>query len=147
MTRTIIRKESYEYQMNEHSQCEIVEYSNVLDYSSHSDPKLSQGKNILLNVNFAICIFSQLRESKHLKGQLDPPVSDGNVFAPKEVSWTLLLDENTTKLYPGLMIQSRPCWPQAGLGLVITKYQAIFMRNCDHFLFHEFSSSLSLCFC
>ena len=25
--------------------------------------------------------------SKHLKGQLDPPVSDGNVFAPKEVSW------------------------------------------------------------
>ena len=26
--------------------------------------------------------------SKHLKGQLDPPVSDGNVFASKQVSWT-----------------------------------------------------------
>ena len=28
--------------------------------------------------------------SKHLKGQLDPPVSDGNVFASKQVSWTPL---------------------------------------------------------
>ena len=28
--------------------------------------------------------------SKHLKGQLDPTVSDGNVFAPKEVSWSPL---------------------------------------------------------
>ena len=28
---------------------------------------------------------------KHLKGQLDPPVSNGHVFGPKEVSWTRLL--------------------------------------------------------
>ena len=27
------------------------------------------------------------RKSKHLKGQLDPPVGNGNVFAPMEVSW------------------------------------------------------------
>ena len=32
-----------------------------------------------------------------LKGQLDPPVSNGHVFAPKEVSWISLLVENTTK--------------------------------------------------
>ena len=31
------------------------------------------------------------RKSKHLKGQLDPPVGNGNVFAPKEVSWISLL--------------------------------------------------------
>ena len=29
--------------------------------------------------------------------------------------------ENTLKLYSGLMIQSRPCWPKAGFGLVPTK--------------------------
>ena len=28
--------------------------------------------------------------SKHLKGQLDPPVGNGHVFGPKEVSWTPL---------------------------------------------------------
>ena len=26
--------------------------------------------------------------SKHLKGQLDPPVGNGHIFGPKEVSWT-----------------------------------------------------------
>ena len=31
------------------------------------------------------------RLSKHLKGQLDPPVGNGNVFAPREFSWTPLL--------------------------------------------------------
>ena len=29
--------------------------------------------------------------SKHLKGQLDPPVSNVTFFGPKEVSWTPLL--------------------------------------------------------
>ena len=29
--------------------------------------------------------------SKHLKGQLDPPVGNGHIFAPKEVSWISLL--------------------------------------------------------
>ena len=33
----------------------------------------------------------QILSSKHLKGQLDPPVGDGNVFAPKEVSWDPVL--------------------------------------------------------
>merc|ERR1711954_601977 len=33
----------------------------------------------------------------------------------------VLLVENTTKLYPGPTIQSRPCRPQAGFGLVTTK--------------------------
>ena len=27
-------------------------------------------------------------KSKHLKGQLDPPVSNVTFFGPKEVSWT-----------------------------------------------------------
>ena len=27
------------------------------------------------------------RKSKHLKGRFGPRVGDGNVFAPKEVSW------------------------------------------------------------
>ena len=35
-----------------------------------------------------ITIHSLKTESKHLKGQLDPPVSDVTFFAPKEVSWT-----------------------------------------------------------
>ena len=35
--------------------------------------------------------------SKHLKGQLDPPVGNSHVFAPKDVSWISLLVENTTK--------------------------------------------------
>ena len=30
----------------------------------------------------------------------------------------VLLVENTTKLYPGPTIQSRPCRPKAGFGLV-----------------------------
>ena len=30
-------------------------------------------------------------ESQHLKGQLDPSVGNGHVFASKEVSWILLL--------------------------------------------------------
>ena len=29
-----------------------------------------------------------MRKSKHLKGQLDPPVSNVTFFGPKEVSWT-----------------------------------------------------------
>ena len=29
--------------------------------------------------------------SKHLKGQLDPPVSDGHIFGSKVVSWISLL--------------------------------------------------------
>ena len=33
----------------------------------------------------------KLQQSKHLKGQLDPPVSDGQVFGSKVVSWTPLL--------------------------------------------------------
>ena len=50
-------------------------------------------------------------------GRLGPRVGDGHVFAPKEVSWISLLVtsrflvENTTKLYPGPTIQSRPCRP------------------------------------
>ena len=48
---------------------------------------------------------------------MDPPVSNGHVFAPKEVSIPLLV-ETTTKLFPGLTIQSRPCRPKAGFGLV-----------------------------
>ena len=32
------------------------------------------------------------------------------------------LVETTTKLYPGPMIQSRPCRPKAGFGLVIKKF-------------------------
>ena len=31
----------------------------------------------------------------------------------------VLLVENTTKLYPGPTIQSRPCRPKAGFGLVL----------------------------
>ena len=31
----------------------------------------------------------------------------------------VLLVENTTKLYPGPTIQSRPCRPKAGFGLVM----------------------------
>ena len=31
----------------------------------------------------------------------------------------VLLVENTTKLYPGPTIQSRPCRPKAGFGLVV----------------------------
>ena len=33
---------------------------------------------------------AKINKSKHLKGQLDPPVSDVMFFAPKEVSWTPL---------------------------------------------------------
>ena len=36
--------------------------------------------------------------------------------------YMVLLVETTTKLYPGPMIQSRPCRPKAGFGLVIKKY-------------------------
>ena len=34
----------------------------------------------------------------------------------------VFLVENTTKLYPGPTIQSRPCRPQAGFGPVVLKY-------------------------
>ena len=34
----------------------------------------------------------------------------------------VLLVENTTKLYPGPTIQSRPCRPYAGFGLVDINY-------------------------
>ena len=37
----------------------------------------------------------------------------------------VLLVENTTKLYPVPMIQSRPCRPQAGFGLVRIKNHEI----------------------
>ena len=53
-------------------------------------------------------IFSSAPISKHLKGQLDPPVGDVTFFGSKEVSWIPLLVEKTTKLYPGPTIQSRP---------------------------------------
>ena len=44
----------------------------------------------------------------------------------KVVSWffmvsMVLVVENTTKLYPGPTIQSRPCRPWAGFGLVLEK--------------------------
>ena len=43
--------------------------------------------NMLANLE-GLCLCVEV--SKHLKGQLDPPVSNGHVFAPKEVSWTPL---------------------------------------------------------
>ena len=66
-----------------------------------------------------------LEESKHLKGRSGPPVSDvtfldqGGQLDPPLSDITFLdqggqldlLVENTTKLYPGPMIQSRPCRP------------------------------------
>ena len=40
------------------------------------------------NPDNILSIMYQVRQSsKHLKGQLDPPVSDVTFFAPKEVSW------------------------------------------------------------
>ena len=56
---------------------------------------------------------------------MDPPVSNGHVFAPKEVSIPLLV-ETTTKLFPGLTIQSRPCRPKAGFGLVSLNFCFLF---------------------
>ena len=45
-----------------------------------------EGKRVFAGLhNLQLVLISK---SKHLKGQLDPPVSDSNVFGPKEVSWT-----------------------------------------------------------
>ena len=49
--------------------------------------------------------------------------------------------ENTLKLYSGLMIQSRPCWPKAGFGLVPTKslshnfWDTLYNSSYYHFIF------------
>ena len=39
----------------------------------------------------------------------------------------VLLVENTTKLYPGPTIQSRPCQPLAGFGLVVQIFTTSFI--------------------
>ena len=49
--------------------------------------------------------------SKHLKGRFGPRVSDGHVFAPKEVGLGPVLLTVTFLHHPGPTIQSRPCRP------------------------------------
>ena len=52
-------------------------------------PSLNMTDTDILHQSVRVAIDNRA-QSKHLKGQLDPPVSNVTFFAPKEVSWTPL---------------------------------------------------------
>ena len=59
-------------------------------------------------LNKRVSVLQSFQRSKHLKGQLDLPVGNGNIFAPKEVSWTPLL-VTVTILHQRRSV-GPPCW-------------------------------------
>ena len=84
--------------------------SNWLNINAHEGSSLTKATCHFLLINRAfvinlLCRYAGTRTfhnitfhsqypspiSKHLKGQLDPPVGNDNVFGPKEVSWIPLL--------------------------------------------------------
>ena len=67
-----------------------TEASNTLALKKLPKAQRAQSIECIDSINTFISK-QKLQQSKHLKGQLDPPVSDGQVFGSKVVSWTPLL--------------------------------------------------------